>query len=60
MAIDEEIHNLIVARAPREEIRKKAQVSGMVSLKDDGIQKIRESIVTIEEVMRLTEEGRGA
>lgn len=60
MAIDDEIHNLIVARAPREDIRKKAQSSGMVNLKDDGIQKIRESLVTIEEVLRLTEEGRGA
>lgn len=56
MTINDEIHNSIVAKAPGEEIRKKAQASGMITLKEDGLSKIRGGVATVEEVLRLTEE----
>jgi len=56
MILDEEIRNLTVAKHPAEEIRKKAISSGMVTLKDDGIKKIKSGLTTVEEVLRVTEE----
>ena len=56
MIPDENIHNLIISKAPTEEIRKKAVASGMITLKDDGIKKIRDGLTTVEEVLRVTEE----
>jgi len=56
MLVDEKIRNLIIAKVPLEEIRKQAIASGMVTLKENGIDKIREGLTTIEEVLRATEE----
>jgi len=56
MIPDENIHNLIISKAPTEEIRKKAVASGMITLKDDGIKKIRDGLTTVEEVLRVAEE----
>lgn len=56
MLIDEKIHNLIIAKATREEIRRQAKSSGMVTLKDDGLEKVKEGLTTVEEVLRLTQE----
>lgn len=54
MLADDKIRNLITARAPLDEIKKQAQISGMVSLKNDGIQKVKEGLTTAEEVLRVT------
>jgi len=56
MILDEEIRNLTVAKRPAEEIRKKAMASGMTTLKDNGIEKIKAGLTTVEEVLRVTEE----
>ncbi|MDP3731688.1 MAG: ATPase, T2SS/T4P/T4SS family [Candidatus Omnitrophota bacterium] len=56
MIPNESICNSIVGKAPTEEMRKKAVASGMVSLKEDGIHKVKLGLTTIEEVLRLTEE----
>lgn len=56
MVIDEDIRNLITAKAPANEIRKKALESGMITLKEDGIAKIRQGLTTVEEVLRATRE----
>jgi len=53
---DEKIRNLIVSKAPLEELKKAARSGGMANLKDDGIRKIAEGITTIEEVLRVTQE----
>jgi type IV pilus assembly protein PilB len=53
---DEEIRNLITSKASRDEIGKKALAAGMIALKDDGINKIKSGITTVEEVLRVTEE----
>ena len=56
MIPNESICNLIISKTPTEEIRKKAIASGMVSLKEDGIQKIKQGLTSVEEVLRMTEE----
>ena len=53
---DEKIRNLIVSKSSMEELRKQAKVSGMTSLKEDGIRKALEGATTIEEVLRVTED----
>ena len=56
LAGKENLRNLIVARAPLHELKKEAARLGMVTLREDGIRKIREGITTIEEVIRVTQE----
>ncbi|MBI2095320.1 MAG: type II secretion system ATPase GspE [Candidatus Omnitrophica bacterium] len=53
---DEKIRHLTVMKASSEEIRKQARVSGMMSLREDGLLKAREGITTIEEVLRVTQD----
>ncbi len=53
MAPNEEIHRLILARAPFGEIRKAARNAGMLGLKEDGVRKITMGITTVEEVLRI-------
>lgn len=56
MVLDDSIRNLIIAKTPAEEIRKQAIASGMVTLMDNGIRKIKEGLTTVEEVLRVTQE----
>ena len=56
MLLDEEIRNLIIAKAPLDEIRKSARSAGMIILKEDGVGKIKEGLTTVEEVLRVTQE----
>lgn len=56
MLINDEMRNLIVGKTPTEKIRQKALTEGMISLQADGIEKIREGLTTVEEVLRVTEE----
>ena len=51
--MNEELQDLIVARAPLSEIREAAIASGMKSLKEDGFAKVMEGITSFEEVMRV-------
>ena len=53
---DEKIHNLTMAKAPVEKIRDQARSAGMITLAEDGIQKIKEGLTTAEEVLRVTQE----
>lgn len=53
--INEEIRKMIDARSSADEIKKKAIALGMRTLRDDGIIKAKEGLITIEEVLRLTE-----
>ena len=56
MILDDKIRNLIMTRAPAEEIRGAARSAGMIGLKEDGVQKVRQGLTTIEEVLRVTQE----
>ncbi len=52
MTISEDIRELILSGATAIELRRKAIEEGMVSLRQSGLQKIRDGVTTIEEVVR--------
>ncbi len=54
MDIDDSIRELILAGASSYELRQKAQQQGMISLRESGLQKIRDGLTSIEEVLRET------
>ena len=56
LQIDDEIRNLIMNRADSSMIKNRAMQKGMLSLREDGAQKIVEGLTTTEEVMRVTQE----
>jgi len=53
--LNSEIRELAFAKAPTTELRKSAQASGMRTLRDDGLVKLRKGITTPEEVVRITQ-----
>ena len=54
MPVDEEIRNLVLKRAPADEIKRAAIAQGMRTLRQNGIIKVRKGITTVEEVLRVT------
>ncbi|OGW77986.1 MAG: type II secretion system protein GspE [Omnitrophica bacterium RIFCSPHIGHO2_02_FULL_46_20] len=56
MIPDDKIRNAIIAKFSSGNIRKLALAGGMITLKDDGIQKIKQGVTTVEEVLRVTED----
>ncbi len=54
MEITDELRELIIIGASAIELRKKAIELGMITLRRSGLQKIREGITTIEEVVKET------
>ncbi|MCX5713545.1 MAG: type II secretion system ATPase GspE [Candidatus Omnitrophica bacterium] len=56
MLLDDKVRNLIVAKSSTDTIRKQAIASGMITLQEDGIQKVKDGITTAEEVLRVTRE----
>ncbi|MBI5576779.1 MAG: type II secretion system ATPase GspE [Deltaproteobacteria bacterium] len=57
LPFDEEIKDLILARADAGAIRERAVARGMTLLREDGWEKTRRGITTIEEVLRVTRGG---
>ncbi len=57
MIPDEKIRNAVISKSSTDEIRNLALAAGMITLKGDGIRKIKEGLTTVEEVLRVTEEG---
>lgn len=56
MLIEEPIRQLIVEKAPSNVIKQKARALGMVVLREDGWEKVKEGVTSIEEVLRVTQE----
>ena len=54
LPMTDEIRNMIVGRALSDEIRDKAIAAGMITLREGGLNKVREGRTTIEEVLRVT------
>lgn len=54
MALSEGLEQLVVNRATGTEMRQLALAEGMVSLREDGFQKVIEGITTIDEVLRVS------
>jgi general secretion pathway protein E len=57
LPVDEAIKDLVLARADAGAIRDRAVAGGMVLLREDGWEKTRRGITTIEEVLRVTRGG---
>jgi type IV pilus assembly protein PilB len=53
MPISEEIERLIVERASSEAIKREAQAGGMITLREDGLEKVRLGLTSIQEVLRV-------
>lgn len=56
LVIGEEIKNMVTAKTPANEIKRKCVSLGMRSLYDDGLEKVKNGITSIEEVLRVTQE----
>lgn len=54
MEIDEELRELVMVGASTSELRQKAKEKGMLTLRRSGIEKIKEGVTSIEEVLRET------
>ncbi len=54
MEISDRIRELIMAKASSAEIRSHARKEGMLTLQEDAVQKVRQGLTTIEEVVRVT------
>lgn len=55
LVIDDDIRDLVLARASSREIKDKATSLGMRTLYEDGIEKVKKGITTVEEVLRVTQ-----
>ncbi len=56
LPITHEIRKMIEERRSLQEIRKEAQKAGMITLRQDALEKCYEGITTLEEVLRVTSE----
>jgi type IV pilus assembly protein PilB len=54
MGITEDVRELILSGATAVELRRKAIEEGMITLRQSGLQKVRDGVTTIEEVVRET------
>jgi type IV pilus assembly protein PilB len=53
MTVTEEIERATVERASSDEVAKLAHAQGMSFLRDDGMEKVRQGLTSIEEIMRV-------
>ena len=54
MPISPDVRSLILKGGSSDEIAKRAEKEGMITLRDDGIEKVKQGVTTIEELMRET------
>jgi type IV pilus assembly protein PilB len=53
MKVSEEIEKLSVARASSDEVGRQAVAEGMITLREDGIQKVKAGLTSLEEILRV-------
>jgi type IV pilus assembly protein PilB len=58
MEVNEKIRNLIIKRSSSDEIQKQAELEGMITMLQDGLDKVSSGLTTIDEVMRVIRENR--
>ncbi|OQX83058.1 MAG: hypothetical protein B6D63_06810, partial [Candidatus Latescibacteria bacterium 4484_7] len=54
MDVSEEVREMILNRASSTEIRNQAIKEGMITLRQDGIYKLKEGVTSLEEVLKET------
>ncbi|MBI4823698.1 MAG: Flp pilus assembly complex ATPase component TadA [Nitrospirae bacterium] len=55
LLIDDDISGLITSKATSREIKEKAVLKGMRTLREDGIEKVKRGITSVDEVLRVTQ-----
>ncbi|NOY64894.1 MAG: Flp pilus assembly complex ATPase component [Nitrospirae bacterium] len=55
LIINDEIREMIMEKATTRELRQKAIEQGMRTLREDGLEKVKQGITTIDEVLRVTQ-----
>src|SRR5580700_1327715 len=60
LELDDEIREMLLAKKPGSEIRKKARDKGMAFLRDSALERVRDGITTLKEINKVTfiEAGR--
>jgi type II secretory ATPase GspE/PulE/Tfp pilus assembly ATPase PilB-like protein len=60
LELDDEIREMLLAKKPGSEIRKKAKQKGMAFLRDSALERVRDGITTLKEINKVTfiEAGR--
>lgn len=53
MKVSEEIEKLSVARASSDEVGRQAVAEGMITLRQDGLQKVKAGLTSLEEILRV-------
>ena len=56
LTVNESLRELITARASSDKICREAQAYGMKTLSQSGVEKLKEGITTIDDVLRVTQE----
>ncbi|MBI4446500.1 MAG: type II secretion system ATPase GspE [Acidobacteria bacterium] len=56
MLMDDEVRRLTIANADATQLRKAALKQGMVSLRQDGFEKVKNGVTTVSEVLRVTQD----
>ncbi|MDQ3099376.1 MAG: Flp pilus assembly complex ATPase component TadA [bacterium] len=56
LEVNEEIKDLIMKKVNAEEITQKARELGMTTMLEDGLEKVKQGITTVEEILRATKE----
>lgn len=56
LIVEEEIRQAIIEKKDASEIKKIAMKNGMVAMTENGVQKVKEGITTIDELLRVTKE----
>ncbi len=57
LAVSEEIESMVISRSSSNEIKQQSIKEGMLTLRDDGWDKVINKVTTIEEILRVTEEN---
>jgi len=57
MLMDDDIRRLTITSADSTQLRKVASKNGMVTLREDGFQKVAQGLTTISEVLRVTQDS---
>jgi type II secretory ATPase GspE/PulE/Tfp pilus assembly ATPase PilB-like protein len=58
LIMNDEIKGMVAAKQTAGEIKKKAREAGMRTLFEDGLEKVKAGLTTVEELLRVTEEIR--
>ncbi len=57
MLMDEEVRRLTITNSDASQLRKAALAGGMVTLRQDGFDKVEQGLTTVAEVLRVTQEA---